>query len=129
MLTPPPITLTHPDLARLQHLLSEAGDGEVRHLLLERLETELLRAAVVNEGDAGEAVGLGDRVVYENLTSGQRREVVLVAPEAARPGTEYLSVLTPVGCSLIGLRQGDTFEWDEGPHRWHLKVISVHKAH
>lgn len=127
MQTQPRITLTRPDVDRLNELLAQAG-GDVRHLFLERLEEELLRADVVEASAAKGAVSLGDRVVYENLETGQRREVVLVPPVAARPGTEFLSVLTPVGCSLIGLKQGDTFAWDDGPRRWRLQVISVTRS-
>jgi regulator of nucleoside diphosphate kinase len=124
MQTQPPITITRPDAERLHDLISQAG-GEVRHLLLERLEEELQRADVVDVPPRG-VVKLGSRVMYENLETGQRREVVLVPPRDARAGTEFLSVLTPVGCSLIGLKQGDVFAWDDGPRRWRLQVISVH---
>lgn len=123
MQTQPPITLTRPDAERLHDMINQAG-GEVRHLLLERLEDEIQRADVVEVAPRG-TVKLRDRVVYENLETGHRREVVLVPPEDARAGTEYLSVLTPVGCSLIGLKQGDAFSWDDGPRRWRLQVVSV----
>ncbi|MDP2270884.1 MAG: GreA/GreB family elongation factor [Archangium sp.] len=126
MLTQPPITLTRPDFDRLNSLLERAG-ASVRHLLLDRLEEEVRRASVVEPSKAVGVVSLGHRVVYENLESKQRREVVLVAPEDARAGTEFLSVLSPIGCSLIGLKQGDTFAWDDGPRRWRLQVISVRR--
>ncbi len=126
MQTQPRITLTRPDVARLTDLLNQAG-SHVRHLLLDRLEEEVQRADVVDASAAVGVVGLGDRVVYENLESGQRREVVLVAPQEARAGTEFLSVLSPIGCSLIGLRQGDVFAWDDGPRSWRLQVISVRR--
>ena len=126
MQTQPPITLTRPDFDRLNSLLDRAG-ASVRHLLLDRLEEEVRRADVVDPSQAVGVVSLGHRVVYENLESKQRREVVLVAPEDARAGTEFLSVLSPIGCSLIGLKQGDTFAWDDGPRRWRLQVISVRR--
>ena len=120
----PPITLTRPDRELLENLLKKAGD-KVRHLFLERLEDELGRARVIEPSAAHGIVTLGDRGVYDNLESGQRREVVLVPPDEARAGTELLSVLSPIGCSLIGLKQGDIFVWDDGPKRWRLQVISV----
>jgi len=122
----PAITLTRPDADRLTTLLAQ-DDGHVRHLLLERLADELDRARVVETSGAAGLVTLGSRVTYLNLESGQQREVVLVLPEDARPGTPYLSVLTPIGCSLIGLREGDTFSWDDGRHSWRLKVLSVQR--
>lgn len=126
MQTQPPITLTRPDLERLSVLLANPAHG-VRHLLLERLEEEVQRAVVVEPSAAQGVVTLGSRVVYENLESGQRREVTLVLPEEAKAGTERLSVLSPIGCSLIGVRQGDTFVWDDGHHR-RLHVISVQRG-
>lgn len=126
MQTQPPITLTRPDRERLENLLKDAGG--VRHLLLERLEDEVGRAQVIEPAAADGIVTLGDRVVFENLESGQRREVVLVPPGDARAGTEFLSVLSPIGCSLIGLREGDTFVWDDGPRHWRLQVISVQRG-
>ena len=122
--TQPPITLTRVDLERLSELLNEP-EGKVRHLLVERLAEELHRAQVVSPSHAKGVVTLGSRVLYENLESGQRREVTVVLPSEAEAGTNRLSVLTPVGCSLIGLKQGDTFTWDDENHRWRLLVVSV----
>lgn len=127
MTTLPPITLTRTDLARLDALLEQDFDDS-RHPLLERLEGELRRATVVEPSAAAGVVTLGSRVLYENLESGQRKEVELVLPAQAKPGTERLSVLSPVGCSLIGLREGDVFTWDAGNHRWRLKVLEVRPA-
>lgn len=122
----PPITLTRPDADRLTTLLAQ-DHGHAHALLLERLGDELDRAQVVAAGGAPGLVTLGSRVAYRNLETGQQREVVLVLPEDARPGRPYLSVLTPIGCSLIGLREGDTFSWDDGPRSWRLQVLSVQR--
>lgn len=122
----PPITLTRLDVDRLTTLLAQDA-GHVRHLLLERLEDELHRARVVESGAPTGLVSLGSRVTYRNLENGQCREVVLVLPEDARPSTAYLSVLTPIGCSLIGLSRGDIFAWDDGRRSWRLEVLSVQR--
>ena len=130
MQTQPHITLTRPDAKRLHELLDQAGgeDGPVNHLLLERLGDELHRAELVDPARAEGLVTLYSRVEFENLETGQRRKVVLVPPEEAEAGTERLSVLTPIGCSLIGLHQGETFAWDDGPRTWRLQVISVKRG-
>ncbi|MDP1825254.1 MAG: GreA/GreB family elongation factor [Archangium sp.] len=121
----PPITLTRPDVERLTELLDHERGGN-RDFLVERLEEEVSRAVIVER--APDVVTLGSRVEYENLESGERREVVLVLPEDADAATGRLSVLTPIGCSLIGVRQGETFTWDAGAHRWRLRVPSVRAA-
>ena len=125
MQTQPPITLTRPDVKRLNALLDHERGGS-RDFLVERLEEEVQRARVVEPSAGGGVVTLGSRVEYENVESGQRRVVSLVLPEDADAGSARLSVLTPLGCSLIGLRPGDTFTWDAGAHRWRLRVLSVH---
>lgn len=127
MQTQPPITLTRPDVKRLTALLDHERGG-TRDFLVERLEEEVQRAVVVEPNAAGGAVTLGSEVEYENMESGQRRVVRLVLPEDADPAHARLSVLTPLGCSLIGLRPGDTFTWDAGTHRWRLRVLSVRAA-
>lgn len=121
----PPITLTRPDVERLNTMLEHERGGH-SDLLVERLEEEVRRAVIVER--AAGVVTLGNQVEYENVDSGARRVVSLVLPEDADVASGRLSVLTPIGCSLIGLRQGDTFTWGAGAHRWRLRVISVRAA-
>jgi len=127
MNTQPSITLTRHDVDRLNTMLDDERGG-ARHFLVERLEEEVRRARIVEPTAASGVVTLNSRVEYENLESGQRRVVELVLPSEAEPGRARLSVLTPLGCSLIGLRPGDTFTWDVGLHRWRLRVISVREV-
>lgn len=116
----PDITLSRADLELLQLL---ALDERTRPLLIERLETELMRAKIV-DAPAPEVVGLGSRVSFLTRETGRRREVRLVLPEDATERDD-LSVLTPVGCSLLGLRRGDVFTWHDAGHSWHLEVLAV----
>lgn len=121
----PSITLTRPDVERLNAMLDHERGGH-SDLLVERLEEEVRRAVIVEK--AAGVVTLGSQVEYENVESGARRVVCLVLPQDADVASGRLSVLTPIGCSLIGLREGDTFTWDAGTHRWRLRVISVRAA-
>jgi regulator of nucleoside diphosphate kinase len=120
----PDITLRRSDLERLQRLLSDV-DEHTPVLLIERLETELLRARVVDDASSGhDLVTLGSRVEFESRGTGKRRVVTLVLPEDVE-GPETLSVLTPIGCSLLGLRVGDVFTWHDGVRRWQIEVLTV----
>ncbi|MCD6664976.1 GreA/GreB family elongation factor [Hydrogenophaga bisanensis] len=47
--------------------------------------------------------------------SGQVSRLTLVYPADAEPVAGFVSVLSPVGASLLGLRVGDTATWDT-PH-------------
>lgn len=104
----PQISLTQPDMDRLLELI-EAYPGK----RFEKLETELLRANVVpREKIPQDLVTMNSRVVFENMTTGERREVTLVYPGMADIDAGRISVLVPVGTALLGLRVGQSIEWD-----------------
>ena len=106
----PQICLTQPDMDRLLELI-EAYPGK----RFEQLETELLRANVVPRGKIPhDLVTMNSRVVFENMTTGERREVTLVYPGMADIDAGRISVLVPVGTALLGLRVGQSIDW-EGP--------------
>jgi regulator of nucleoside diphosphate kinase len=46
-----------------------------------------------------------------DLTSGARREMVLVLPGEADVAAQRISVLAPLGTALLGYREGDEVEW------------------
>lgn len=121
----PDITLRKADLDLLNKLVEQAASDDAKALLLERLENELARARIVDDtGPLPGVVTLGSRVTFETQESGKTREVVLVLPEDANL-EENLSVLTPMGCSLLGLRVNDVFTWNERGKQWRIKVLSV----
>ncbi len=121
----PDITLRKSDLELLNRLVERNASDETRALLLERLEVELSRARIVDDAaPLPNVVTLGSRVTFETIETGKRRELMLVLPEDATT-PEHLSVLTPMGCSLVGLRVGDVFTWGERSRQWRLKVLSV----
>jgi len=121
----PSIHLTDRDLAQLSRLIDESP---LRFApLLDALEEELRRATVVPATDGADFVQLGSTVTWETVETGRRRTARLVLPEQVTGPTE-LSVLTPVGCALIGVRVGDTFTWVDGSRHWRLRVLSVSGA-
>ena len=69
---------------------------------------------------------LGVRVRVENIDFGHVREYVLVTEQEAHLEEEYLSVQSPLGCSLLGSKVGDTvtFEAPAGTRRF--KVVELH---
>lgn len=75
------------------------------------LGQELERAAIVAPDCApSDLVQLRSVVTFTDLERGARRVAQLVAP-GQRTGSDRISVATPVGAALIGLRAGDTFRW------------------
>ena len=103
----PPLHLTEDDYDCLENL-ARSNDTLGARLL----ERELDRAIVVSEADLPDGCArLGSWVEYVDLLQAQVRTVQLVAPGAADIDAGRLSVLSPVGAALIGLRADDTFGW------------------
>lgn len=75
------------------------------------LLSELERARVVDD-DAlpADTVRMGSTVRYRT-NGGAEREVVLVYPKDADIGAGRISVLTPVGTALLGLRPQQSITW------------------
>jgi regulator of nucleoside diphosphate kinase len=72
---------------------------------------ELDRARVVPENKLpADVVRMGSRVTYRT-DDGVVRTVELVYPGQANISAERISVLTPVGTALIGLRAGQSITW------------------
>jgi regulator of nucleoside diphosphate kinase len=78
----------------------------------ELLDEELGRARVVAD-DALPAsyVALDSRVRFQDLQTGEQREITLVLPWNVDSAQGSISVLSPVGSALIGLRVGDDIDW------------------
>ena len=107
-LTRSPIHIHRADHERLTALAERSALGRDA-ALVEQLEAELDRAAVVDERPAG-VVGMEDRVTYVDEASGARREVVLGWPGQGDVAAGRISILTPVGVALLGLSVGDRFD-------------------
>lgn len=98
--------------------------------LNDELAEELDRAIVVQKEQVSEnVVTMHARCTYLDQRLGTQRQIELVYPDEADPATGKISVLTPVGSALIGLRVGQEIAWDfpDGSVR-RLKVTGVSKA-
>ena len=77
----------------------------------EELLGELDRASVVSDDEMPEdVVRMGSRLRYRADGSAER-EVTLVYPAEANIDEGKISVMTPVGAALIGLRSGQSIDW------------------
>lgn len=112
MAKPPSIYLTQNDMDRLSDLL-ETYAAESGGRRFEKLEDELARAVVVPRDQIPrEVVTMNSRVVFENETTGERREITLVYPAKADIDAGRISILVPVGTALLGLRTGQSIDWE-----------------
>lgn len=118
----PSIYLTQNDMDRLLELV-EAYPGK----RFEHLERELLRAHVVSLDEMPkDVVTMNSRVIFENETTGERREITLVYPGSADIDAGRVSVLVPIGTALLGLRVGQSIDWQlPGGERQRYRIVGV----
>ena len=93
----------------------------------EALDIELGRADIVNPQDIPtDTVTMGSIVTFIDMDSSEENTVSLVYPADANVAQMKISVLSPVGSALIGLRIGGHIDWPipQGKVR-RLKVIAV----
>ncbi|MEX3314216.1 nucleoside diphosphate kinase regulator [Sulfitobacter sp. PS-8MA] len=113
-----PFTAQNPQLilnaADLGHLEALAEEMMRRHpTLADRFFEEIGRAQIVAPQQMpGDVVGIGSRVTYRDETTGHEKSVTLVYPEDADITRARVSVITPIGVALLGLRERASFYWD-----------------
>jgi transcription elongation factor GreA len=125
---------------RLRH----AADGESDYLentaylaarddqaLLERrialLEARLRSAQIVEPQPGNGRVDVGERVRLRDLESGERLELELVGPLEADAMAGRISIVSPVGRAIVGLRRGQVAEVD-APRGKRLFRVTVVEA-
>ena len=84
---------------------------------------ELERARVVDDGHVpGDIVRMGSTVRYRT-DAGQEPQVTLVYPVDADIAEGRISVMTPVGTALIGLRVGQSITWRDRANKRHMLTV------
>jgi len=125
----PDIMLPAADHDRLTALAQAAmyQQPEIAAILNEELE----RARVVSDDRHWKhVVRLGSDVEFRDDTSGTTRRVSLVLPDEADISRGKVSVLTPIGAALIGLRAGQSIAWrTRNGQVKQLTVLEVDEAH
>jgi regulator of nucleoside diphosphate kinase len=126
--TLPPITIAIDDFGRLAQLARALASQS--HPLASPLFRELLRAELCEPDDLPHDVVAMNRFVTYSMDGGDGpvRRALVHPNEPIRPAAE-LSILSPVGISLVGLRTGariSLLEDDDGDaaERW-LEVVAV----
>lgn len=93
----------------------------------EALEAELDRADIVKTADfPKDVVAMNAAATFVDLDSGEETTIYLVYPQDADVSNKKISILSPIGTALIGLRIGDKIDWPlpNGKTR-RLQVTSV----
>ena len=109
----PPIHISEADYDRIADvaLRMAARAPELSALIMDELDRARLHSGRSLPKDV---VSLNSEVEFVDTATDARRRVRLILPPDAVPDQECLSVLTPVGAGLIGMREGREINW---PHR------------
>ncbi|NCT84660.1 MAG: transcription elongation factor GreAB [Comamonadaceae bacterium] len=101
-------TLTELDHVRLARLVRGGGEAASQSAIDDILDTaELVPSRAVSP----DIVTMYSQVEVADLASGQRQRLTLCYPSDAEPARGFVSVLSPVGTSLIGRRVGSIARW------------------
>lgn len=106
-------TLTQLDHVRLNKLTSRSQAPHLSQApTLETMQTLLDTSDLVASREvAPDIVTMYSRVLLVDPTSQARQTVTLCYPEDSDPGAGFVSVLSPLGASLLGLRVGSVARW------------------
>lgn len=105
-------TLTELDHVRLLNLLRRdvRGDGSPQHVCA--IEDVLDASSLVPSREVGpDVVTMYSQVLLQDTQTGQRNTLTLCYPADAEPAVGFVSVLSPVGSALLGLRVGGVARW------------------
>lgn len=121
----PPIHILNSDhemIVRLA-LQVEHRDPALAIQLFEELDRATLHDP---DGLPSDAIRLGSLVDFVDERSGRRQLVELVLPGEANIAAGKVSILTPIGVALLGLRAKSEIDWpDLNGHSRRLRVVSV----
>jgi regulator of nucleoside diphosphate kinase len=120
----PAIRVTKQDYEQLNALVEAIVSPSPGATLLTE---ELDRAVIVGPNSRAEPfVRLNSRVEYEDTATGQVRSLRVVLPKDARVEDSSISVLSPAGAALLGLKVGQSMHWVVADGRQQtLKVLSI----
>lgn len=116
------IYITKNDLKRLNKFFECQGYVQPH---VEKLKKELSIAVIVESQDIPEnTVTMNSIVHIKYLDTGEEKTFVLVFPDKA-DSVKKVSVLSPLGSSVLGYHEGDIFEWEfpEGVRK--LQIIEI----
>ena len=123
----PNIVVARSEHSRLYRLASAAADRMPE--VADELLSELDRAKIVADTAVpADVVRIGSTVEFKPDT-GAAKTVNLVFPEEADIAEGKVSVLTPIGTALIGLKPGQSITWRARDGRQHeLTILSVRQT-
>lgn len=107
MTTRPAIVISSLDSDRIEALLERAAKDAYPDLRAELDRAEVLEPAQM----PSDVITMNSQVSFRDEAGGAEKQVTLVYPRDADGKGERISILTPVGTALLGLRVGQSIDW------------------
>lgn len=108
----PPIVVTEPDYDKLIRFVERQSNAMPR--IVRFLEQELDRAELVPAQEVPcDVVTMNSRLLFRMTENALSRAVTLVYPAEADLMAGRMSILTPAGVALLGLRAGQSMSWED----------------
>ncbi|MGV3570028.1 MAG: GreA/GreB family elongation factor [Ramlibacter sp.] len=123
VLTPVERTLTQIDHVRLTRLVGRAGALPGAEAMRQLLECSDL---VASPAVPPTVVTMYTQALLEDPAGGEPYKLTLCYPDHAEPAQGFVSVLSPVGAALLGLRVGAVARWcTPGGHAGAARILSI----
>jgi regulator of nucleoside diphosphate kinase len=105
-------TLTDLDHVRISNLMRRELHDQLPSSQLHQIEDVLDACAIVPAKQVSpDVVTMYTQVLLVDPSSGERTKLALCYPADADPANGFVSVLSPMGWSLLGLRVGQIARW------------------
>lgn len=105
-------TLTELDHVRLKNLVQRHRQGGEAPDTLDAIEDMLDEAVLVPSTEVSpDVVTMYSTVMLRDTANGQRSTLTVCYPSDAEPDKGFVSALSPLGWSLLGLHVGETPRW------------------
>lgn len=116
------LIIKNSDYEKLQSLIERSSSPAA-----EFLEAEILGAdVVVDKQFPVDAVAMGSTVTFKRKGSSETSRYSLVYPQQSDIEEKKISILSPVGSALIGLRTGGEIDWPMPNGKLsHFEVVEV----
>jgi len=110
-------------------LRGSKGRASCNHSEASMLLSELERAVIVDTPDMpGDVVRLNSTVTVRDESDCKLIRVTIVTPERADIRQRKISVVSPIGAALIGMRQGSKVHWEVPAGKKTFHILEVEHA-
>ena len=119
----PEIVISAADLAELEYQLEHT---KLPAEFVRALENEIDRASIVAREDLPKnVVAIGSQVTFEILDTQKKFTKTLCLPANTTKFEDSISVFSPIGSALLGLRTGQCIRWQTQRGERSVEIVKV----